>query len=97
VIARPTPTRAAFLIQFGILLALMLPVRSVQAQRGSFDMTIARKTEMKTVDGPEAYFTGKVTITGQFQRDEPSRVPAPSSISNLAPALHGTRTPPVRR
>ena len=37
-------------------------------------MTIARKTEMKTVDGPEDYFTGKVTITGQFQRDEPSRV-----------------------
>lgn len=37
-------------------------------------MTIARKSEMKIVDGPEAYLTGKVTITGQFQHDDPSRV-----------------------
>ncbi len=37
-------------------------------------MTIERKTDMKTVDGPDAYFTGKVTITGQFQREQPSRV-----------------------
>ncbi|MEG8045972.1 cupin domain-containing protein [Sphingomonas aerolata] len=37
-------------------------------------MTIARKSEMKTVDGPEANFTGKVTISGRFQRDDPSRV-----------------------
>lgn len=36
--------------------------------------SITRKADMKTVDGPADYFTGKVTITGQFQRDEPSRV-----------------------
>ncbi len=37
-------------------------------------MEIARKDDMKTVDGPAEYFTGKVTITGQFQRPDPSRV-----------------------
>ncbi|WP_235889306.1 (R)-mandelonitrile lyase [Glacieibacterium frigidum] len=37
-------------------------------------MKITRKSDMKTIDGPAAWFTGKVTITGQFQRDEPSRV-----------------------
>jgi len=37
-------------------------------------MEVTRKAEMKTVDGPAEYFTGKVTITGQFQRPEPSRV-----------------------
>ena len=37
-------------------------------------MDITRKADLKTTDGPAAYFTGKVTITGQFQRAEPSRV-----------------------
>jgi quercetin dioxygenase-like cupin family protein len=37
-------------------------------------MDIARKADLKTVDGPAEYFTGKATITGQFQRPEPSRV-----------------------
>ena len=37
-------------------------------------MQITRKSEMKTVEGPSEYFTGKVTITGQFQRPDPSRV-----------------------
>jgi quercetin dioxygenase-like cupin family protein len=37
-------------------------------------MEITRKADMTTVDGPSAYFTGKVTITGQFQRPDPSRV-----------------------
>jgi len=37
-------------------------------------MDITRKAELKTVDGPSDYFTGKVTITGQFSRPEPSRV-----------------------
>ena len=37
-------------------------------------MEITRKADLKTVEGPAEYFTGKVTITGQFQRPEPSRV-----------------------
>lgn len=41
---------------------------------GKSDMEIARKADMKTVDGPSENFTGRVTITGQFQRPDPSRV-----------------------
>ena len=37
-------------------------------------MEIKRKADLQTVDGPAAYFTGKATITGQFQRPAPSRV-----------------------
>ena len=37
-------------------------------------MEITRKADLTTIDGPEEYFTGKVTITGQFQRPDPSRV-----------------------
>jgi quercetin dioxygenase-like cupin family protein len=37
-------------------------------------MEITRKAEMKTLDGPSEYFTGKVMIAGQFQRPDPSRV-----------------------
>lgn len=37
-------------------------------------MEITHKADMETVDGPAEYFTGKATITGQFQREEPSRV-----------------------
>jgi quercetin dioxygenase-like cupin family protein len=37
-------------------------------------MQVDRKADLKTVEGPAEWFTGKVTITGQFQRPEPSRV-----------------------
>ncbi|MCJ2180593.1 cupin domain-containing protein [Novosphingobium album (ex Hu et al. 2023)] len=37
-------------------------------------MNITRKADLVTVEGPEDYFTGKATITGQFKRDEPSRL-----------------------
>jgi quercetin dioxygenase-like cupin family protein len=37
-------------------------------------MGITRKAEQTTIDGPEAWFTGQVTITGAFQREAPSRV-----------------------
>jgi len=37
-------------------------------------MEVTRKAEQKTVAGPADYFTGSVTITGQFQRQDPSRV-----------------------
>ncbi|WP_028968816.1 (R)-mandelonitrile lyase [Sphingomonas sp. URHD0057] len=37
-------------------------------------MEISRKSELKTVDGPAEYFTGRATITGQFQRAAPSHV-----------------------
>ena len=37
-------------------------------------MDITRKADMRSTKGPSEYFTGKVTITGQFQRSAPSRV-----------------------
>lgn len=37
-------------------------------------MDIFRKAELETVEGPEEFFTGKATITGQFKREEPSRL-----------------------
>jgi quercetin dioxygenase-like cupin family protein len=37
-------------------------------------MEITHKADMTTVDGPAEYFTGKATITGQFQREAPSQL-----------------------
>ena len=37
-------------------------------------MEISRKAELQAVEGPADHFTGKATITGQFQRPAPSRV-----------------------
>jgi quercetin dioxygenase-like cupin family protein len=62
------------MLKLGTIVTLLLPISFAQAQRGIPDMPIARKLAMKTVEGPEANFTGQVTITGQFQRDDPSRV-----------------------
>ena len=42
--------------------------------QGAGTMEVTRNSDMKTIEGPAAWFTGKVTITGQFQRNEPSRV-----------------------
>ena len=53
------------------LAALALPV---QAQEGAPIMDIMRKADQKTTEGSADYFTGRVTITGQFQREAPSRV-----------------------
>ncbi|MCC6763481.1 MAG: cupin domain-containing protein [Deltaproteobacteria bacterium] len=37
-------------------------------------MEINRKADMATVEGPSECFTGRVTITGLFRREAPSRV-----------------------
>jgi quercetin dioxygenase-like cupin family protein len=37
-------------------------------------VVVARKADLKIEPGPEKYFTGRVQIAGQFQREEPSRV-----------------------
>lgn len=54
-----------------ILLAASLPVAAPAAPPV---MEITRPADMKTVAGPPQWFTGKVTITGQFERPAPSRV-----------------------
>jgi quercetin dioxygenase-like cupin family protein len=43
-------------------------------RQGEGKMEVTRKSDLKTVAGPSDYFTGNVTITGQFQRPDPSRV-----------------------
>ena len=37
-------------------------------------MEVSRKADRRTIAGSAEYFTGRVTITGQFQRPAPSRV-----------------------
>ncbi|WP_232495478.1 cupin domain-containing protein [Novosphingobium kaempferiae] len=65
----------AIMIKRAIILAgLMAVTGAASAQEGPTPMDIARKADLKTVDAPSEYFTGKVTITGQFQRPDPSRV-----------------------
>lgn len=44
------------------------------AQEAAPVTNIVRKADMETIEGPPETFTGRVTITGMFQRPEPSRV-----------------------
>lgn len=44
------------------------------AHAGQDTLEIMRKADQQTVEGPEEYFTGRATITGNFTRDEPSRI-----------------------
>lgn len=62
------------MIRLAIAIAALVPVAGAVAARKETTMNIIRKAELKTVEGPSDYFTGKVTITGQFQRPAPSRV-----------------------
>ncbi|MFN7106748.1 MAG: cupin domain-containing protein [Brevundimonas sp.] len=45
-----------------------------QLQEGTPVMEITRKADQTTIDGPAEWFTGRVTISSQFQREAPSRV-----------------------
>ncbi|MNU62263.1 Cupin domain protein [compost metagenome] len=47
---------------------------SVQTQGNAPVMEITRKADQTTIDGPAEWFTGRVTISGQFQREAPSHV-----------------------
>src|SRR5947207_3277028 len=67
----PKLTAAGF-SAIGVL--LMTPAGVAAHPERNLTMEITRKADQKTVDGPADYFTGKVTITGQFQRPAPSRV-----------------------
>jgi quercetin dioxygenase-like cupin family protein len=66
------------LLTMSFLITMSAPAstaaRTDAAKQGSQPMEITRKADMKTTTGPAANFTGTVTITGQFQRAEPSRV-----------------------
>lgn len=63
------------MIKIAIAVAALLSTNSfATAQEGPSNMEITRKADQQTVDGPAEFFTGKVTVTGQFQRPAPSRV-----------------------
>ena len=55
------------------LLALST-LQAACAHAGAEQLEIMRKADQVSVEGPEDYFTGRATITGNFSRDEPSRV-----------------------
>ena len=67
------------------------------SDQGTRPMEVTRKADMKTIDGPADWFTGKVTITGQFQRSETSRVGGAIVHLSRAHALLGTSIRLVRR
>lgn len=68
----------ATLLSMPLQIAMSAPAstqtRTVNPKQGNEVMEITRQADMKTTAGSAANFTGKVTITGQFQRAEPSRV-----------------------
>lgn len=60
----------------------------MQTQGNASVMDITRQADMTTIDGPAEWFTGRVTISGQFQREVPSRVGG--AVVRFEP---GARTP----
>lgn len=58
----------------GILALLAASTLSIPAADRKPIMEITRNADLKVVEGPAEYFTGRVTISGQFQREPPSRV-----------------------
>jgi len=49
-------------------------------------MAITRKPDMKITEGPAEHFSGRVTVTGQFLREAPSRVTG--AIVRFEPGAH---------
>jgi quercetin dioxygenase-like cupin family protein len=62
-------------LPFTVLLAAAVAAAGQPASApGGPTMEVTRKAEQTSAEGPAEYFTGKVTISGQFQRPAPSRV-----------------------
>jgi quercetin dioxygenase-like cupin family protein len=68
------PVVARRLSAIGLLGAVVTATAAIGQTNREPSMEIARKADQKTVTGPADWFTGKVTISGQFQRADPSRV-----------------------
>ena len=54
--------------------AAILSTGAAPQEEGTVEMEIKRKADLQTVEGPEQFFTGKATITGQFARADPSNL-----------------------
>jgi quercetin dioxygenase-like cupin family protein len=57
-----------------LAVALMTAANAPPVEGETHTMEIKRKADLETIDGPEEFFTGKATITGGFNREEPSRL-----------------------
>ena len=57
-----------------LTLAAMAATGALAQEAGEPDMEITRKEDQQSVEGPEEYFTGKATIRGNFNREDPSRL-----------------------
>lgn len=64
-----TPTLA-----MALAATMLASGHSSDTEQGATAMEITRKGDMETIEGPAENFTGKATITGMFQRPEPSRL-----------------------
>ena len=63
------------------------PGSSVDAAPGSAPgVLVSRRAELEIVPGSEKYFSGRVQIAGQFQREHPSRVTG--AIVSFTPGAH---------
>lgn len=51
-----------------------IPTGAMALQEGQQTMTITRKQDQQSIEGPAENFTGKATITGMFAREAPSRM-----------------------
>ena len=69
-----TPMAALFLPLLVIAGPSAAAVPGDGMRQGVGPMEIIREADMRRVAGPPDWFTGTVTITGQFQRDAPARV-----------------------
>ena len=65
---------ALALVSVSLLASIDAPAQGSSPHSGAARMEISRRADLETVEGPAEYFTGKATITGQFQREEPSRL-----------------------
>lgn len=56
------------------MFAAIVETSAAEARDNRRPMEVTRKADQKTVRGPADWFTGRVTISAQFQRADPSRV-----------------------
>ena len=66
----PNPLGALALLSVSLLASTAAAAQA----RSTPMMEISRGAELETVEGSPQYFTGRATITGQFQRESPSRL-----------------------
>ena len=67
-------TRGRHVSALSMLVATVVPSAATAQNARNPVMEVTRKADQKTIEGPANWFTGSVTITGQFQRPDPSRV-----------------------